>query len=197
MQETSYPALADLTPAVIARNQDTVENIRLWDARPLLQMFQQTRAIRLYYDFYNIGVDRYHPPDGYRQVMLSTRELSQELPAAARTWVNEKLEFTHGYGLVMNLVSKTVGGRFPQYLLENVPATSTSGLAIAQPAIYFGEAQQGYRIVGTRTNEFDYPKGNDNVCTSYAGSGGIPLDSLWRRALFAWTQKDVNILLTG
>jgi uncharacterized membrane protein (UPF0182 family) len=197
VQETSYPALADLTPAVIARNQDTIENIRLWDARPLLQMIQQTQAIRLYYEFYNVAVDRYHLADGYHQVMLAARELSQQLPAAARTWVNETLEFTHGYGLVMNYVSRTIGGGFPQYLLENVPATSTDGLSIAQPAIYYGQTMPGYRIVSTGTKEFDYPKGNDNVYTSYAGSGGIPIDSLWRRALFAWTQGDINILLTA
>jgi hypothetical protein len=93
----------------------------------------------------------------------------------------------------MGFVSKTVGGGFPQYLLENVPATSTEGLTIAQPAIYYGETQPGYRIVATGTKEFDYPKGNDNVYTSYAGAGGIPLDSFWRRALFAWTRKDINI----
>jgi uncharacterized membrane protein (UPF0182 family) len=197
VQETSYPALADLTPAVIARNQDTIENIRLWDVRPLLQMFQQTQAIRLYYQFYNVAVDRYHLADGYHQVMLATRELSRELPTAAQTWVNETLEFTHGYGLVMNLVSKAIGGGFPQYLVENVPATSTDGIAISQPAIYYGETMPGYRIVNSGTKEFDYPKGNDNVYTSYAGSGGIPLDSLWRRALFAWTQGDINILLTA
>jgi uncharacterized membrane protein (UPF0182 family) len=197
VQETSYPALADLTPAVIARNQDTIENIRLWDARPLLQMVQQTQAIRLYYQFYNVGVDRYHLADGYHQVMLATRELAAQLPAAAQTWVNEYLEFTHGYGLVMNFVSKTIGGGFPQYLLENVPATSTDGLTISQPAIYYGQTQPGYRIVGTSNKEFDYPQGNDNVYTSYAGSGGIPLDSFWRRVLFAWTQKDINILLTS
>jgi uncharacterized membrane protein (UPF0182 family) len=196
IQETAYPALADLTPAVLARNQDTVENIRLWDERPLLKMYQQTQAIRLYYEFYNVGVDRYHLNDGYHQVMLATRELSQALPIAAQTWVNENLEFTHGYGLVMNLVSKAIGGGFPQYLLENVPATSTAGLVITQPAIYYGETMPGSRIVATGTKEFDYPKGNDNVYTSYAGTGGIPLDSFWRRVLFAWTQGDINILLT-
>jgi uncharacterized membrane protein (UPF0182 family) len=197
IQETSYPALADLTPEVLARNQATTENIRLWDARPLLQMYQQTQAIRLYYQFYNVGVDRYHLKDGYEQVMLATRELSPELPPAAQTWVNEKLEFTHGYGMVMNSVSKTEGDGFPHYLLENVPATSTAGLAIAQPAIYYGQTMPGYRIVATGTKEFDYPKGNDNVYDSYAGSGGIALNSFWRRALFAWTKKDINILLTA
>jgi uncharacterized membrane protein (UPF0182 family) len=196
IQETAYPALADLTPTVLARNQDTIENIRLWDARPLLQMYQQTQAIRLYYKFYDVGVDRYQLADGYHQVMLSTRELEKDLPASAQTWVNQYLQFTHGYGLVMNYVSKTVGSGFPQYLLENVPATSTAGLTITQPAIYYGRATPGYRIVGTGTKEFDYPKGDDNVYTSYAGAGGIPLDSFWRRALFALTQGDINILLT-
>ena len=96
IQETSYPALADLTPEVIARNQGTIQNIRLWDARPLLQTYQQTQAIRLYYEFYNVDVDRYHLADGYHQVMLATRELSAKLPAKAQTWVNENLQFTHG-----------------------------------------------------------------------------------------------------
>ena len=197
IQETSYPALADLTSAVIARNEDTIQNIRLWDSRPLLQTYQQTQAIRLYYQFYNVGVDRYHLADGYHQVMLATRELSPELPAKAQTWVNQYLQFTHGYGVVMNFVSKKVGGGFPKYLLENIPAESAYGLNITQPAIYYGESMPGYRIVATGIKEFDYPKGNDNVYTSYDGKGGIPLDSFWKKLLFAWTQKDVNILLTS
>ena len=197
IQETSYPALADLTPEMIARNQDTIQNIRLWDYRPLLQMYQQAQEIRLYYQFYQADVDRYHLPDGYHQVMLSARELSPELPAQAQTWVNQKLQFTHGYGLVMSFVSKTTGGGFPQYVLENIPPESAYGLAINQPAIYYGESMTGYRIVATGVKEFDYPKGNQNVYTSYAGTGGISLDSFWKRLLFAWTQKDVNILLTS
>ncbi|MGA2997603.1 UPF0182 family protein [Bradyrhizobium sp.] len=197
IKETSYPSLADLTPAVIARNQDTIQNIRLWDSRPLLQTYQQTQAIRLYYQFYNVDTDRYHLADGYHQVMLSARELSPELPEKAQTWVNQYLQFTHGYGVVMNFVSKKVGGGFPQYTLENVPAKSDFGLTINQPAIYFGQSMLGYRIVTTDIKEFDYPKGNDNVYTSYAGKGGILLDSFWKKLLFAWNKSDVNILLTS
>lgn len=197
VQETTYPALADLTPDVLARNQDTIQNIRLWDSRPLLETYQQTQAIRLYYQFYNIDTDRYHLADGYHQVMLSTRELSAKLPEKAQTWVNEYLQFTHGYGVVMNFVSKTTGGGFPQYLLENVPAESDFGLSITQPSIYYGQSMSGYRIVSTDIKEFDYPKGNDNVYTSYGGKGGIPLDSFWKRILFAFTKTDVNILLTS
>lgn len=197
IQETSYPALADLTPEVIARNQDTIQNIRLWDWRPLLQMYQQAQEIRLYYQFYQVDVDRYHLPDGYHQVMLSARELSPDLPAQAQTWVNQKLQFTHGYGVVMSFVSKTMGGGFPQYVLENIPPESAFGLTVKQPSIYYGESMPGYRIVSTGIKEFDYPKGNQNVYTSYQGTGGIPLDSLWKRLLFAWTQADVNILFTS
>ena len=197
IQETIYPALADLTPEVLARNQDTIQNIRLWDSRPLLETYQQTQAIRLYYQFYKIDTDRYHLADGYHQVMLSTRELSAKLPEKAQTWVNEYLQFTHGYGVVMNFVSRTTGGGFPQYLLENVPAESDFGLSITQPSIYYGQSMSGYRIVSTDIKEFDYPKGNNNVYTSYSGKGGIPLDSFWKRILFAFTKADVNILLTS
>jgi uncharacterized membrane protein (UPF0182 family) len=197
IQETAYPALTDLTPDMIARNQDTIQSIRLWDSRPLLQTYQQTQAIRLYYEFYNVDVDRYRLPDGYHQVMLASRELAAQLPAEAQTWVNENLQFTHGEGLVMNSVSKTTGGGLPQYLVDNVPAESQFGLTITQPAIYFGEVAPGYKIVSTGIKEFDYPKGNENVYASYQGKGGILLDSIWKRLLFAYTQKDINILLTS
>jgi len=197
IQETSYPALADLTSEMIARNEQTIQNIRLWDPRPLLLMYKQAQEIRLYYQFYQADVDRYHLPDGYHQVMLSARELSSELPAEAQTWVNQKLQFTHGFGLVMSFVSKTIGGGFPDYVISNIPPESGYGLNITQPSIYYGESMPGYRIVATGVKEFDYPKGNQNVYTSYAGTGGIPLDSLWKRLLFAWTQGDVNILLTS
>ncbi|MGA9551270.1 MAG: UPF0182 family protein, partial [Candidatus Sulfotelmatobacter sp.] len=124
IQETAYPALTDLTPEVLSRNQDTIQNVRLWDSRPLLQTYQQTQAIRLYYQFFNVDVDRYHLSDGYHQVMLASRELASQLPSQAQTWVNEELQFTHGYGVVMNSVSKTQGGGFPQYLIENIPPES-------------------------------------------------------------------------
>ena len=198
IQETAYPALTDLTPEVLSRNQDTIQNVRLWDSRPLLQTYQQTQAIRLYYQFYNVDVDRYHLSDGYHQVMLASRELASQLPSQAQTWVNEELQFTHGYGVVMNSVSKTEGGGFPQYLIKNIPPDSQyARLNISQPAIYYGEVTPGYKIVSTGIKEFDYPKGNENVYTSYQGKGGIPLDSVWKRLLFSWTQTDINILLTS
>ena len=159
IQETSYPALSDLTPETIARNQDTIQNVRLWDWRLLLQTYRQTQEIRLYYQFYNVDVDRYHLADGYHQVMLSARELSAELPPKAQTWVNQYLQFTHGYGLVMSFVSKVVGEGFPQYLIENIPPESDYKLTVTQPGVYYGEAMPGYRIVGTRSKGARLPQG--------------------------------------
>jgi uncharacterized membrane protein (UPF0182 family) len=142
-------------------------------------------------------VDRYHLKDGYHQVMLSARELAAQLPPKAQTWVNEYLQFTHGYGPVMNFVSKKSSEGLPDYIIDNIPPESAFNMKLDQPAIYYGEKTPGYRIVATKVKEFDYPQGNQNVYTSYQGKGGILLDSLWKRALFAWTQSDINILLTS
>jgi uncharacterized protein len=195
--EKAYPALSDLTIDEINQHQTTIQNIRLWDWRPILQTYRQTQEIRLYYEFYAVDVDRYHLEDGYHQVMLSARELAGQLPPKARTWVNQYLQFTHGYGEVMSFVSKKKQGGLPVYVIQDIPPKSAYGLHVDQPAIYYGEKTPGYRIVSTQVKEFDYPKGNDNVYTSYQGKGGIPLDAVWKKVLFAWTQSDINILLTS
>lgn len=197
IRKTAYPALTQLTPADIPKNRDTIDNIRLWDWRPILQTYRQTQEIRLYYQFYEVDVDRYHTEDGFHQVMLSARELANKLPPKASTWVNERLQFTHGYGLVMNFVSKQAEGGFPQYIIENIPPHSRYGLTVDRPAIYYGENMVGYRIVATGVKELDYPKGNENVYADYKGKGGIPLDGFWKRIVFAWTESDINILLTS
>jgi hypothetical protein len=111
--------------------------------------------------------------------------------------VNQNLQFTHGYGLVMSFVSKQQEGGLPVYAIENIPPASDYGLHVDQPAIYYGEATTGYRIVATQVKEFDYPKGDDNVYGRYKGKGGIALDAYWKKLLFAWTQSDINILLTS
>jgi len=196
IQEREYPAVADLTPKDIARNETTLRNIRLWDWRPIRQTFRQTQEIRLYYKFYEVDVDRYHLENGdYRQVMLSARELAERLPAQAQTWVNQYLQYTHGYGLAMSLVSEKVEEGLPEYLVKDLPPV-TKGLAVDQPAVYYGEKMPGYRIVNTKVKEFDYPRGDKNVYTRYDGNGGIPIDSIFKKLLFAWDLGDISILLS-
>ncbi len=196
IHERSYSAADNLTQTDLADNNDTIKNIRLWDWRPILQTYNQTQAIRLYYQFYEVDVDRYHiPGEGYRQVMLSARELAEELPEKARTWVNSNLQFTHGYGLVMNTVSESLGEGLPRYVIEDIPPLSQS-LKVVRAALYFAEKTPGYRIVNTGIMELDYPKGDSNVYTRYRGYGGILLDSVWKKILFAWDLRDINILIS-
>lgn len=197
VEEREYPALGDLTFKEVSENRDTLGNVRLWDWRPLIQTYRQTQEIRAYYKFYDVDVDRYHLEDGYKQVMLSARELEERLPPQARTWVNGRLQFTHGFGLVMSLVSGAVKEGLPHYLIEDLPPRSAPGLEVRRPEIYYGEKTPGYRVVSTRIKEFDYPKGDENVYTSYDGKGGIPLGGMFRRLLFAWHFSDVNILLSS
>lgn len=197
IQERFYPAADTITLTDIAGNRDTIENIRLWDWRPILQTYRQTQAIRLYYQFYEVDVDRYRIPGvGYRQVMLSGRELAEELPEKARTWVNSTLQFTHGYGLAMSFVSESVGEGLPRYVIGDIPPVSPF-LKVHQAALYYAERTPGYRIVSTGIKELDYPRGDSNVYTSYQGTGGILLNTFWRRLLFAWYERDINILISG
>jgi uncharacterized protein len=142
-------------------------------------------------------VDRYRVGDADRQVMLAARELSGDLPGKAETWVNRYLQYTHGYGLAMSLTAEKDDQGAPVLVVKDLPPTAESGLSVAQPAIYYGEAVSDYRIVATSVPEFDHPKGDDNVYTSYAGHGGVRLDSFWKRLLFALHQFDINILLTS
>ena len=197
LQERPFPGVGELSPAAIARNQDTLKNVRLWDWKPILQTFKQTQEMRLYYRFHEVDVDRYRLPGGeYRQVMLSGRELSEQVLQQARTWVNEYLEFTHGYGLAMAYVSETGERGLPRMIVKDLPPESNL-LKIDRPAIYYGETVPGYAIVRTGVEEFDYPKGEQNVYTRYEGTGGIPIGSFWKRMLFAWNLFDSNILISS
>lgn len=194
--ERSFAGAAELTPADIEANRDTIRNIRLWDYRPLLRTFRQIQQIRLYYQFYDVDVDRYRLSDGYRQVMLSARELTHDLPERADTWVNRHLQYTHGFGLAMSLAAQEGGQGSPNLIVKDLPPTAERGIEIDNPAIYFGEHMSGFRIVPSGIEEFDHPKGDDNVYASYEGDGGVPVGSFWSQLLFAVDQFDINILLT-
>jgi uncharacterized membrane protein (UPF0182 family) len=182
----------------IEKNQATIHNIRLWDRRPLMQTYKQLQEIRLYYDFKGVDVDRYHFKDKYTEVALAARELAPaQLPAPARTWVNAHLVYTHGYGVVMSPVNERTEDGMPKFVIQNIPPQSTNSINVTQPAIYYGEETDEFTIVHTKTREFDYPKGNKNVYTSYHGKGGVQLSSLFRRLVYAVDLSDLNILISG
>ncbi len=186
-----------LTRASIQTDAPTLGNIRLWDPRPLIDTYKQLQEIRLYYDFIDVDIDRYKIGGRYTQVMLSPRELNVGLlPENAQTWVNQHLKFTHGSGLVMSPVNEKDSEGLPVFFIKNIPAESSVGFKVENPAIYFGEEPDNYAVVDSATPEFDYPKGADNVFSFYKGAGGIPISGLWRRALFSYFFKDINLLVT-
>lgn len=185
-----------LTAADIAANAGTIENIRLWDHQPLLQTFSQIQEIRTYYDFVNVDNDRYTINGKYRQVMLSLRELNSEsLPN--RSWVNERLTFTHGYGLTLGPVNEVTASGQPVLFVRDLPPVSEVDLRIDEPSIYYGELSSDYALVKTLQPEFHYPRGEDNVTTTYGGTGGVALNSLMRRLMFAVRFGAANILVTN
>ncbi|NIR30060.1 MAG: UPF0182 family protein [Gammaproteobacteria bacterium] len=197
VDERLHDSTEPLELAVLERNRPTVENIRLWDWGPLRRTFRQLQQIRSYYEFNDVDVDRYRVDGAYRQVMLSARELSDVLQGKTRTWVNRRLQYTHGYGLVISLAAEKTGQGAPLLLVKDLPPRAQGGLEVHQPAIYYGDTMSGYRIVATGVKEFDYPKGDENVYTRYEGRGGVALDAAWKRGLFALHQIDASVLLSG
>jgi len=196
VEEQPFPAEKSPTPQDIAQNEVTINNIRLWDHRPLKDTYNQIQAIRLYYDFHDVDVDRYTIDGDYRQVMLSARELSAEkLTGEAQTWVNRQLQFTHGYGLALSPVNEVSVEGLPTLLVKDIPPVGS--FSIERPEIYFGEKTNDYVIVGTKTQEFDYPMGDENVYGYYQGKDGVSLDSFIRRLVYAWQLGDLNILISG
>jgi uncharacterized membrane protein (UPF0182 family) len=185
-----------LTPADIKENAATIDNVRLWDHQPLLDTFGQLQVIRTYYDFVGVDNDRYRIGGQLRQIMLSPRELNTaSLPN--RTWVNDRLTFTHGYGLTLGPVNQVTSEGLPVLFVGNLPLETIPELPIEEPSLYYGELSGDYVIVRTATREFHYPRGEDNVFTQYAGKGGLPIGSLWRKLLFALRFGAYQILLSN
>jgi uncharacterized membrane protein (UPF0182 family) len=184
VEERSISGDATLTLADITRNAATLDNVPLWNDQPLLDTFGQIQEIRTYYDFVSVDNDRYKIDGKYRQIMLSARELNSEsLPSA--TWINQRLTFTHGYGLTLGPVNEVTPEGLPVLFVKDLPLQSTVDLKVTQPAIYFGERSNDHVFVKTATQEFDYPRGDANVFGTYSGKGGVEVGGVFRRLLFA------------
>src|SRR6478672_637822 len=187
---------ARLTIDDIRSNSPTVQNVRLWDRDPLLQTFGQLQEIRTYYDFVSVDDDRYMINGRYRQVLLSPRELNSEsLPT--RAFINQHLTFTHGMGLTLGPVNEVTSEGLPVLFIKDLPPVSNVALKVTRPQIYFGELTKEHVFVNTHQAEFDYPSGEQNVTTHYAGTGGVRVASFLRRAMFAIRFGALNILLPG
>ena len=197
--EQPFEASENLTAADIAANPLTIRNVRIWDERPMVQTYQQIQEIRPYYVFSGIDVDRYTIDGVYQQVMLSGRELdTNRLPVQARNWVNETLQYTHGYGVAMSPVTHVSPEGLPAFMIKDIPPVSDAAeLQISRPEIYYGERTYGNVVVKTSADEFDYPRRDGNAFTSYEGKGGVPMGSFIKRLAFTIRMMDPNLLLSS
>jgi uncharacterized membrane protein (UPF0182 family) len=193
--ERDFGQVEPLRVEALAANRTTLQNVRLWDYRPLGQTYRQIQEIRLYYGFADLDIDRYWIDGDYRQVILAAREMEQS-QLQSPTWVNQHLQFTHGYGVVMNPVDEVTPEGLPELWIKDLPPVSSVPLTIERPEIYYGELTDDYVFVKTGIEEFDYPSGDENVYTFYEGSGGVPLNSYLKRLAFALRLADANVLLS-
>ena len=202
IEEKSFEASPDLTEDDISDNSQTVDNIRLWDPTVLAETYSQLQEIRAYYALDEVDVDRYKINGELTQVMVSARELDQtNLPAVG--WVNERLQYTHGYGVVFSPANNVASQGQPDFYVKGVPATTTvSELEIDQPRIYFGESAESveYVVVNSLQEEVDYPlstEGQSVAYTNYSGDGGVGIGSFFRRLGFALRYSELNLLISN
>ena len=195
VQSAPYTGDAPLTPQAVADDQATIQNLRLWDNQQLQDTYQQLQSIRTYYTFNDIELDRY-PIDGkVTQLEISPRELDPtRLPPQAQNWVNQKLQYTHGYSVAASPVSAVVGEGLPDYVAKDIPTNGP--LAVQQPAIYFGQANGDYVLAPSAEKEFDYPQGGDNARNSYEGTHSPRLSGS-SRLLWSLRTGDFNMLVSN
>ncbi len=186
----------NLSAQDIQKNNATIENIRLWDDTPLLRTYSQLQQIRTYYKFQDVDNDRYVINGDYRQVMMSPRELSyDDLPS--KSWINEKIVFTHGIGITMGPVSRISREGLPDFIIKDIPPVTSQDIKIIRPEIYFGELSSDYVIVNTKVPEFNYPTTEGNIYTTYEGSGGVKLSSYFKKAVFSLKFRSEKLLLSS
>lgn len=194
IDEREHPANQSLTEAMVDRNKLTLDNVRVNDSRPLLDIYNQLQTFRTYYKFNNIDIDRYEINGEYQQVFIGARELSTvDLPSQAKTWVNQKLRYTHGYGVAMSQVNQVTEQGQPEYMVKNLPPKGD--IDITRPQIYFGEQDYDNVIVNSKKDEFDYPSGDENVSNRFAANSGISLSGI-NRLLFSLQEGSFRMFVS-
>ncbi len=195
VDKKNFSASKNLDAKDIKNNDETISNIRINDYSPTSKFYNQTQAIRQYYSFHDVDVDRYYVNGDYTQVFLSAREIDEE--NISNTWMNQHIKYTHGYGLTLSRVDQVTTSGQPDSLIGNIPPESSiPEIQITNPAVYFGELTNNYVLVGTDEKEFDYPDGDSNQYTKYSGTAGIKMNFI-NRALFSVREQSLKLLVSS
>ena len=206
-----------LTAADLEQSPGTIDNIRLWDTQPLLEANAQLQQLRLVYDFWSAAVDRYQLSDdlsrGRQQVMVAAREIDvTALPASSRTWLNQHLVFTHGFGFTVSPVNSWGPDGLPEYFVKDLgrnsvvqglpdldvtTAQAAAAFPIGKPELYYGASPSLYAVAPSKVREFNYPDGEENIYSHYSGEGGLPIGHPLQRLLAAAYLREPRLLFGG
>lgn len=199
VEENEFKVSDQFSENVISSNKNLLKNIRLWDYRALDAVFKQFQEIRLYYEFTDVDIDRYHISDSYNEVMISAREMETgNLPPESQTFVNKRFKYTHGYGITLNRVNEFTPEGLPNLLIKDIPPVSKyDELKVTRPELYYGEMANDFVVVNSKEKEFDYPSGENNIYARYQGKGGVPLSNFWRKFVFGSQYGGTRFLLSG
>ncbi|MCU0821310.1 MAG: UPF0182 family protein, partial [Spirochaetes bacterium] len=200
VNEKNFANNSSLTYKDLIKNKNSIDNIRLWDWRPLKQTYKQLQGLKPYYVFNDVDVDRYEIDGNKVAVNLSARELDiDNLGGGSQTWINKHLVYTHGYGLVLSRVDKITTEGLPAMLIYDIPPKFGFKAEITKPQIYYGEHNNPYVITNSQISpgEFDYPYGDKNSYTTYSGTGGDKLDSFLKKFFYAVAFNDINMLISS
>ncbi|BCS81799.1 UPF0182 family membrane protein [Anaerocellum diazotrophicum] len=186
----------NITAKDLQQNKATVENIRITDFPTTLDIQNQIQRFKQYYIFNDADIAKYTINGRVKSVFISAREINYEgIPT--KTYINQKFQYTHGYGVVMSLMTEVTPEGQPKFIIKDIPVKSLDGAPkVTQPRIYYGEKTDPYVIVNTKVDEIDYPEGDSNKLYRYTGQGGIKL-SLINRLIFSYVYKDFRLLVSS
>jgi uncharacterized membrane protein (UPF0182 family) len=194
---TNFANDNQLTTSNVVANQDTIDNVRLWDPNIMPDTYRALQSLKPFYKIEDVDVDRYLLNGNLTQVVLSARELNSG-GVPQQSWEGTHLAFTHGYGVVLSSSSKQTNNGQPDLLIQGIPITNQTDIAVDRPGIYFGQRLDGYVVVNSKREEIDFEDtAGRNATTTYTGADGIKVDSWIKRAAFALRFGDFNPLVSG
>ncbi len=194
------------TDAEVEASKPTLEQMRLWDPEVLRRSIDSLQGFRPYYSFNDVDVDRYMIGGVQRQVMVAARDVEIEgLQPQAQNWVNQRLQYTHGYGIAMAPTNTATRLGQPQFIAKDVPISTISDIKVDQPRLYFsdfrnsnGDLKDPYALVRTRIAEFDYPTESETGSKTYKWTGdrGVPVSGFLAKAAYAILFNDGNLFVS-
>lgn len=193
-----FPISYDLSNKDLEKEHNTITNTRIIDYPSTLKAINQVQSIRNYYSFNDLDIVKYDIDGIPTAVGLAAREFNSEnIADTTKSFINERLRFTHGFGVAAVKVNTVTSEGQPEFLVKNIPTDSISSeLKISEPRIYYGEINNDYVIANSKYKELDYSLGDSDVEYSYTGTSGIKMTPL-NKVLYSLYLRDFELLISN